>query len=129
LLAELNLYATIPQQLPPVSTVSVTTHGPNSPVNVGPGTQTQSVTSAAPMAELVQALAALLAAMDNHHPGAAPDLRQVLEDAKLEAEKPTPNVLRLKAFLSGSKDAVQTFAALNPAWDTAQRLAQTLGLL
>jgi hypothetical protein len=128
LTSELNLYATTPQQVP-VSPVNVVTHGANSPVNVGHGTLAQSVQLGSSMTELAAALGNLLAAMDTHHHGAAPDLRQYIEEAKREAEKPQPSLLRLKGFFGAAKDAVQTFAGLSPAWDVAQRIAHSLGLL
>jgi hypothetical protein len=43
--------------------VSVTTHGPGSPVNVGSGTLNQQIKTAEGMAELVAALGSLLDAM------------------------------------------------------------------
>ena len=81
------------------------------------------------MSELAEALGDVLVAMDTHHRGASADLRQIVEDAKSEAQRPQPNLLRLKAFLETSKADIQTFAALSPAWDAAQRIGQRLGLL
>jgi hypothetical protein len=81
------------------------------------------------MSELAKALGDVLAAMDTHHRGASADLRQGVEDAKSEAEKPQPNLLRLRAFLETTKADIQTFATLAPSWDAAQRIARGLGLL
>lgn len=127
LAAELNLYAITPMP-GSAPAVHVTTHGQNSPVNVGSGTLAQSVrTTTASMAELSKALSDLLAAIDSHHGGAAPELRQVIEDARTEAEKPDPNRLRLKGSLGAAKDVVQTIGGLSTAWDAVERIAKGIG--
>lgn len=54
---ELDLYMSTPTSFP-ASVVNVTTHGHSSPVNVGSGTQTQQITTAEGMGELILALTA-----------------------------------------------------------------------
>lgn len=126
LAAALNLYATLPTPSP-ISNVNVTTHGNNSPVIMGSGSLSQSVSSTTVnMSDLAIALGELLAAIDRT--GVFPDLRQVVEEAKKEAEKqPQPNRIRLKGFLSAAKDIVQTSSALKPAWDSVASIAERIG--
>lgn len=126
LVAELNLYSALPPAHTPAGTIQVTTHGPNSPVNVGSGMLAQSVSTTVSMTDLSKALGDLLIAFDTHHAGAAPELRQVIEDAKTETEKPAPNRLRLKGSLTAVKDAVQTLGGLNQAWDSVVNVASKI---
>jgi hypothetical protein len=126
--AELKLFLTTPAPSV-VSQVHVTTHGRNSPVNVGGGTLRQRIDSGASMADLAQALAELLTAIDQYHHGKLAEERDVLEEAQVEANRAEPNRLRLKSILAGCKDGIQTVASLQPAWQSAQRLAQMLGLM
>jgi hypothetical protein len=114
---------------PGTAAVNVVTHGSNSPVNVGSGALNQHVNTAEGMTELVAALTALLAAM-NQMPDLAQlnDVRDIVIEAKEEATKSKPNKLKLRVVLTGIKDSLQGIAAVQPAWEVVHRVIQMLGL-
>jgi hypothetical protein len=124
--AEVYLYMTTPT---PASQIHVSTHGANSPVVVGSGSLNQQVHAAEGMAELASAIGSLLELMAQAPRPELAEVREILLEAKEEAAKPAPNRTKLSAILAGSKDAIQTVATLQPAWETAHRFAQALGLL
>jgi hypothetical protein len=126
LMAELSLYMTTPPT-PAGTNINVVTSGANSPVNVGPGTLSQRIGGQASMQDLAAALGSLIELIDRHHSDDARELREVVAEAKAEAEKSAPNRLRLKSILAGCRDAVQTFAALDPGWQGVQAIAHMLG--
>lgn len=119
LVAKLNLSTMVTMTTPSTPTITINTSGDNSPVNVGSGSLTQSVSSTTvSMVDLSKALGDLLVAIDNH--GGSPELREVVAEAKVEAEKPKPNPLRLKGLLGGAKDVVQTVGGLKGAWEAIE---------
>jgi hypothetical protein len=56
------------------------------------------------------------------------ELRELLEEAKKEAEEHEPNMV-LKALLIDCKKIVQTFAALDPMWHGVQHVTRMIGIL
>ncbi len=128
LTADLSLYMTTPVAAAGTN-IKVVTSGANSPVNVGSGTLNQTIGSPVSMQDLAGALGTLLVLMDRHHSEDTRELRELVVEAKDEAEKAAPNGLRLKSILTGCRDTIQTFAALDPGWQGVQRIAQMLGLL
>jgi hypothetical protein len=124
--SEVHLYMTTPTT---TSQVHVSTHGANSPVVVGSGSLNQKVHAVEGMAELASAIGSLLDMMAQAPRPQLAEVREILLEAKEEAAKPTPNRTKLSSILAGSKDAIQTVATLQPAWETAHRLAQMLGLV
>jgi len=127
LAANTKLYATTPT--PPVHPhINVTTTGANSPVNVGSGTQTQSVVTV-DMRGLVEALDKLVAAIDQRGSSDTAELREVVVAAMDEAGKRTPNRLKLASYLGGVASGVHTVAAIEPAWQVVKKIAESLGLM
>jgi hypothetical protein len=129
--AEMKLYMTTPTTPPSSPNVYVaTTHGSNSPVNVGSGSVNQQINSAEGMAELVTALGALLEAMaQGPDQQELSEVREVLVEARDEAAKSQPNRLKLRFMLAGAKDAVQTLSVSPAAWEAVHRIGQALGVL
>jgi hypothetical protein len=126
---ELQLDMSTPLPAPAGANISVTTHGSNSPVNVGPGSLNQQINTGEGMAELVTALAALLAALQQlKGHGEVGEVRDMVIEAQEEATKLTPNKLKLRSFLAGIKDGLQGIAAVQPAWESVHRMMQLLGL-
>jgi len=80
------------------------------------------------MPHLVAALAASLKAIDDDYREEMREMRELLEEAKQEAEKHEPNGAKLKAILTDCKKMVQTFAALDPVWLGVQRVARMVGI-
>lgn len=78
---------------------------------------------------LVVALAASLKAIDEDYKEEMREIRELLEEAKKEAEKREPNTVKLKALLEDAKKIVETFAALDPMWQAIQRVAKMVGIL
>jgi hypothetical protein len=123
---EVYLYMTTPTVQ--ASQIHVSTHGANSPVVVGSGSMNQQVHSAEGMAELASAIGSLLDVMAQAPRPELAEVREILLEAKEEAAKPAPNRRKLSSILAGSKDAIQTVATLQPAWDAVYRVAQMLGV-
>jgi len=67
-----------------------------------------------------------LEAIDRNYPDDLREMRELVAEAKDEAENGAPNGLRLRSILGYCRDAVQTFAALDPSYQALQRIAQTL---
>jgi hypothetical protein len=125
--AEVNLYMTTPTA-PASQSIHVSTHGSNSPVNVGSGSISQEVHTAEGMVELTAAIGRLLDGMAQMPRPELSEVREILLEAREEATKPAPNRLRLRSILAGTKDGLAGVAALQPAWETVYRVAQMLGL-
>ena len=77
--------------------------------------------------DLASALAQSLKAIDDDYKEEMRELRTLFEAARKEAEKDEPDSVKLKALLADAKEMVQTFAALDPAWQAVQRVARLLG--
>jgi len=82
-----------------------------------------------PKAHLAAALAASLKAIDDDYKEEMREMRELLVEAKKEAEKQEPNMVKLKALLGDGKKMVETFAALDPVWQGIQRVSKMLGIL
>ena len=78
---------------------------------------------------LVAALAASLKAIDDDYGEEMREMRELFVEAKQEAEKHEPNMVKLKALLSDGNKMVQTFAALDPLWQGIQRVSRLVGIL
>jgi hypothetical protein len=78
---------------------------------------------------LAAALAASLKAIDDDYTEEMREMRQILEEARQEAEKHEPNKEKLKALLADAGKMVQTFAALDPLWQGIQRVSRMVGIL
>ncbi len=78
---------------------------------------------------LVAALAASLKAIDDDYGEEMREMRELFVEAKQEAEKHEPNMVKLKALLSDGNKMVQTFAALDPLWQGIQRVSRMVGIL
>ena len=57
------------------------------------------------------------------------EMRELLEQAKKEAEKHEPNMVKLKALLIDCRKIVQTFAVLDPMWQDVQHVTRMIGIL
>ena len=84
------------------------------------------------MPHLVTALSASLKAIDEDYKEEMRELRELLEEARKEAEKDealSPDGLaELKALLADIGKMVRTFAALDPVWQGVQRIARMVGI-
>jgi hypothetical protein len=76
---------------------------------------------------LVHALVQLLAEL--RHRQADPDLTAIVMDAKVEAEAPKPNRLKLASLLNGAATGVQMLGSAPAAWDLVMTAAKALGLM
>ena len=90
---------------------------------------TASETPKESLSHLVAALASSLKAIDEDYREEMREIRGILEEAKQEAEKREPNIVKLKALLADAKKVVETFAALDPIWQAIQRVAKMIGIL
>ncbi len=77
---------------------------------------------------LAAALAASLKAIDDDYTEEMREMRQILEEARQEAEKHEPNKEKLKALLADAGKMVQTFAGLDPLWQGVQRVSRLFGI-
>jgi signal transduction histidine kinase len=80
------------------------------------------------MPHLVTALSASLKAIDEDYKEEMRELRELLEEARKEAEKDEPSSQKLKALLADIGKMVRTFAALDPVWQGVQRIARMVGI-
>ncbi|MGZ5912799.1 MAG: hypothetical protein ACXWLB_23215 [Reyranella sp.] len=78
---------------------------------------------------LAAALAASLKAIDDDYTEEMREMRQILEEARQEAEKHEPNKEKLQALLADAGKMVQTFAGLDPLWQGVQRISRMFGIL
>jgi hypothetical protein len=78
---------------------------------------------------LAAALAASLKAIDDDYSEEMREMRQILEEARQEAEKHEPNKEKHKALLADAGKMVQTFAGLDPLWQGVQRVSRLFGIL
>ena len=78
---------------------------------------------------LTAALTESLKAIDADYKEEMREIRALIEEARLEAEKDEPNGTKLKAILADCNGVVRTFAALDPAWLGVQRVARMVGIL
>jgi hypothetical protein len=78
---------------------------------------------------LVAALAASLKAIDDDYKEEMREMRDLLVEAKKEAEKREPNMVKLRALLGDGKKMVETFAGLDPVWQGVQRVSRMFGIL
>jgi signal transduction histidine kinase len=78
---------------------------------------------------LAAALAASLKAIDDDYTEEMREMRQILEEARQEAEKHEPNKEKLHALLADAGKMVQTFAGLDPLWQGVQRVSRMFGIL
>ncbi|MFO1086826.1 MAG: hypothetical protein U1E21_19915 [Reyranellaceae bacterium] len=81
-----------------------------------------------PMHHLVAALAESLRAIDGDYREEFREIRQLLVDAKNEAEKDEPNSVKLKVILDDCNGMIRAFAALDPVWQGIQRVARMVGI-
>lgn len=81
-----------------------------------------------PMHHLATALTESLKAIDGDYREEFREIRQLLEDAKNEAEKDEPNGVKLKAILDDCNGVIRAFAALDPVWQGIQRVARMVGI-
>ncbi|MFO1159769.1 MAG: hypothetical protein U1E60_13090 [Reyranellaceae bacterium] len=81
-----------------------------------------------PMHSLATALTESLKAIDDDYREELREIRQLLEEARKEAEKDEPNSVKLKAILADCKGMFRTFAALDPMWQGIQRIARMVGI-
>ena len=81
------------------------------------------------MRHLATALAESVKAIDGDYREEMREIRELLDDARQEAEKDEPSADKLKAILADCGEIVRTFAALDPAWQGVQRLARMVGIL
>jgi signal transduction histidine kinase len=77
---------------------------------------------------MAAALAASLKAIDDDYTEEMREMRQILEEARQEAEKHEPNKEKLKALLADAGKMVQTFAGLDPLWQGVQRVSRLFGI-
>ena len=80
------------------------------------------------MQRLAAALADSLKQIEADYGEEAREIRAKLAEARAEAEKHEPNGTKLKAILADCRDMMKSFAALDPAWRTIQRVARLVGL-
>ena len=78
---------------------------------------------------LAAALAASLKAIDDDYSEEMREMREILAEAKMEAEKHEPNKEKLKALLADAGKMVQAFAGLDPLWQGVQRVSRMFGIL
>jgi hypothetical protein len=119
------LHAGLPQQAT-LPHITVNHSGTNSPVSIGSGSINQTINKIASMNELARALRELAAALC---PANAAELLEVVEEAATEAERPTPNKLRVGSLLTGAATAVQTVGAAQPAWEAVRTVARAMGMI
>ena len=84
---------------------------------------------AGPLSHLAAALAASVKAIDDDYVEEMREIRELLDEARIEAQKDEPNGTKLTAVLGDVKKMVETFAGLDPAWQGVQRVARMVGLL
>ena len=80
-------------------------------------------------ADLVNALANSLKAIDDDFTEEMRELRALFEEAKREAEKDEPDSEKLKALLNDGNEMARTFSILDPTWQAVQRIARLFGAL
>ncbi len=85
--------------------------------------------SPAAPADLVDALAASMKAIDDDYTEEMRELRALFAEAQAEAAKDEPNGQKLKALLADANEMVRTFAGLDPVWQGVQRVARMFGFL
>jgi hypothetical protein len=73
-------------------------------------------------------LSASLKAIDDDYKEEMRELRELLDEARKEAEKDEPNSQKLKALLADIGKMFKTFAALDPVWQGVQRIARMVGI-
>ena len=57
------------------------------------------------------------------------EMRELLEEARKEAEKHEPHMVKLRALPIDRKKIAQTFAALDPMWQDGQPVTRMIGTL
>jgi hypothetical protein len=80
------------------------------------------------MHHLAAALTESLRAIDGDYREELREIRELLEEARKEAEKDEPNGVKLKAILRDCNDMIRAFAALDPMWQGIQRVARMVGI-
>ena len=85
-------------------------------------------TETRPMQGLATALAESLKAIDSDYREELREIRELLDEARKEAEKDEPSSVKLKAILADCNGMVRTFAALDPVWQGIQRVARMVGI-
>ncbi len=80
------------------------------------------------MQRLAAALADSLKQIEADYGEEAREIRAKLAEARAEAEKHEPNSAKLRAILADCSEMVKSFAGLDPAWRTIQRVARLVGL-
>jgi hypothetical protein len=111
--------------------MNVNTFGPNSPVVVGPGRVTQTIQTNASAADLAVALGTLLAQIDAQRTAGVQgldDARDMIEQAKEEAERPQPSLGKVGMILRGTKPVLEAVAVLGPALTSVVAILSALGL-
>lgn len=80
------------------------------------------------MHHLAAALTESLRAIEGDYREELREIRDLLVEAKHEAEKDEPNGVKLKAILNDCNDMVRAFATLDPIWQGIQRVARMVGI-
>lgn len=80
------------------------------------------------MQSLAAALTESLKAIDGDYREEFREIRELLEEARKEAEKNEPNGVKLKAILADCNEMIRTFATLDPVWQGIQRVARMVGI-
>ncbi len=81
-----------------------------------------------PMHHLAAALTESLRAIDGDYREELREIRELLVEAKNEAEKDEPNDVKIKAILDDCNEMIRTFATLDPIWQGIQRVARMVGI-
>ncbi|TXL72576.1 hypothetical protein FHP25_25095 [Vineibacter terrae] len=129
--AEIGIDMSTPPSGPTVhQTVTNTTHGNNSPINSGSGTQMQAVHTNASPTDLAVALGLLIAQIRAAQAAGTPaldDALRAVEDAKKEAEEAEPRFGRIGILLRGAKPFLETIALTKPAFEAVVAIAAAIG--
>lgn len=80
------------------------------------------------IALLATELTASLKAIDDDYKEEMREMRELFQEAKREAEKHEPNMVKLKALLVDCEEIVRTFATLDPMWQGVQRVSRMIGI-
>jgi len=81
------------------------------------------------ISQTLEVVAVELKAIDDDYTEEMREMRQILEEARQEAEKHEPNKEKLQALLADAGKMVQTFAGLDPLWQGVQRVSRMFGIL
>jgi hypothetical protein len=132
--SDLDLYVAVlnrPQSLTDSSTANVTVHGNVGVVQTGAYASSSISIDATARGEITAALEVLAAALAEMQEGQGfnkSEIVELIDESKAELAKDKPNVSRLRGLLPSIALAIQTSAALRPAYEILKRALALMGI-